>query len=157
MREVIDLSDRVQITGSPITELEPASFEQIKEPQPGDWVVVEQDVGELVKELREIDPRLRVQHNRRTEVFALYTVEDTPEGEKQHLVNTFKKFDKRVVNRIRQIYSVEYDFIKEGEDLEKAKDKAFEVEWEEKVQARSEELAYVLRRAFGFDKDHAYF
>lgn len=141
----------------PTIPLEPASMDQVQGNLEHGFVTIDSDVGDIVKQIKAIDPRFSVEYNKRGEFFALFTTEPAPGGgETQHLVNTFKELDQRVVNRLMEILHPDYNFGQEIQELEDKHKADFEADWHDRVMEKSEHLAFVIRKELGIDKDHAF-
>lgn len=130
-------------------EIEPANYEQVVKANDEDWVIIEKDIGEVVQELKEIDPRLCVRYNGIQKFYALFAKEIIDGQEQEYLVNTFKSLDKRVVNRIREILSPGYDFVAEIEKDEDKKQRDKEHKLHEVMGENAERLAFAIRKDLG--------
>lgn len=132
-------------------EIEPANYEQVVKAgnNKDDWIVIEKDLGEVVSELKEIDPRLCVRWSPHQSFYALFAKEVIKGKEQEYLVNTFKSLDRRVVNRVREILSPSYDFVKEIERSEDKKKRDEEHKLHEAMGERAELLAHALRKDLG--------
>jgi hypothetical protein len=130
-------------------DIEPANHEQVVKANDEDYVVIEQDLSEVVKELKEIDPRLGVRYNGVQKFYALYAKENIKGKEVEYLVSTFKKLDKRVVNRVREILSPSYDYVAELEKQEDQAKKDHEHKLHEQMGENAERLAFAIRKDLG--------
>lgn len=141
----------------PTVPLQPANIDQVQGNLEHGFVTIDADVGDIIKQIKAIDSRFGVEYNLRGEFFALFMEEPAPGGgTTQTLVNTFTELDQRVVNRLMEIMHPSYNFGAEVDKLEDEKQKKFEAEWEDKVNEKSEEIAFRLRKQWGLDKDHAF-
>jgi hypothetical protein len=129
-------------------DIEPASTEQVIKAG-DDWIVIEQDVGEVAKELKEIDPCLHVRNNPVVGIYAVFA----KEGNAEHLVFTAKSLDKRMCNRIRQIMSSDYDYSKELQKNLDKHNKEWEYRHSQKIEEKAERLAWTIRKELGLNKD----
>lgn len=120
-----------------------------------DYYIISARDSALIKEINDIDNRLHVKFNRRQDFFVLYAKEQTPQGENQYLVKTFTKLDGRIVQRVREISDPSYDFIKEGEQMEKEHEAAKMHKIRESIGDTAEKLAHALRKDLGV-KTHAF-
>jgi hypothetical protein len=137
-------------------DIQPATQEQVVKANDEDWVVIEKDLSEVVKELKEIDSRLGVRYNGVQKFYALYAKETIKGVEQEYLVNTFTSLDKRVVNRVREIISPSYDYVAELEKQDAQAKKEEEHKMHEKMGENAELLAFAIRKDLGV-KDKAFF
>ncbi len=119
---------------------------QVRRARGGSWVEVDDDVGGVARDLREIDPGLCLRFSEVGEYFAIYH----DDGQRESLVLTTKELDARVVERVRRIDSRDYDYAREldKQDALAEKDRAHENR--EKVGPIAERLAHAIRK----DTDH---
>lgn len=132
-------------------EIEPATHTQVVAAG-DDWVVVNDDIGGIAKELRELDSRLHLRHNLGQNYYAIYAKEKGTE----YLVGTYKSLDRRVTRRIREIMHPSYDFVKEGEELEDQREREHNWKMDQIHGENAERLAYALRKDLGLNKDRAF-
>lgn len=132
-------------------DIEPASYQQVVAAG-SDWVVIDDDLGGIAKELRELDSRLHLRYNVGQGFYAIYAKE---KGE-EYLVGTYKSLDRRVTERIRYIMSGSYDFVAEGEKAEDKREKEFKAKMNEVHGEGAERLAHALRRDLGLNNNRAF-
>lgn len=123
-------------------EIQPASLFQIRLGRDGRKVWVDSDVGNVAKGLREVDPRLRLQYNERSEIFCVVEVDDAGE----RLVFTAQECDGRIVERARKIAHPSYDVAGEMDRIDREADKAIDHAFSEKVGEAGEHAAHALRK-----------
>lgn len=129
-------------------ELEPtaASFDQVRTTPSGEMVEIEADVLDIVKQIREIHPDLRVRYSEAGDYFVVYQILQENGHEKLQLVTTAQELDGRLVTRIRKVTSPQYDLAKELEENEAALMKQHRHEQREKIGEVSERLMHALRK-----------
>lgn len=113
-------------------------------------VLIEADVGNVALDLHDIDPHLKLRYSEAGEYFVVYfermVDRDTP---KQDVVLTAQDCDQRIVARVRQIASPEYDYVKDMERLDREADKRKRDEFRERIGEGAERLHFELRKAQG--------
>jgi hypothetical protein len=124
-------------------ELQAASLAQVRRGRDGRQITIDEDVLGVVKELKQIDPGLKVRWNEVGEYFVVYEVlKDGTES----LVTTTPTLDGRLVKHMRRLGSEDYDYVAEIErmdtDAERAKDRVFS----ERVGELGEQAAHALRQ-----------
>lgn len=137
-------------------EIQPASMAQIIKGKNGHYIEVDDDVGNVVRDLQEIDNRLRVRYSEAGDYFVVYMREDDMEPGDGYLVTTAEQLDARLVNRIRRISHESYDFSKEVQAIDRQADKEREHAYSEHLGEIAERLAHALRKDRGFDQWRAY-
>ena len=123
-------------------DIAPASLAQIRMGRDGRRVVVSEDVGNVAAQIHEIDPRLGLVWNEKGEFFMV--VEQ--DGLTERLVLTAKECDQRIVERVRQIASPDYDYGAEVDRLDAAAEKAKDHRFHEETGEVAERLAHALRK-----------
>ena len=99
-------------------------------------------MGSIVKQIQEIDPRLGVIWDDDGEFFAV--VEQ--EGPKQRIVLTAKELDARVLLRVQEIASEDYDYVGEMDRIDAEADKRKDHRFKEEVGQNAEVMAHALRK-----------
>lgn len=129
-------------------EIQPASLGQVVMGRGGRKIYIEDDVGNVARDLRDIDSSLRLMYNERSECFVVYQVTLDSEGHvrSEHLVTTAQECDQRLVNRVKKITQPGYDYLKELEKAE-AKSKAdSEYQLAERLGDAGERLYHAVRK-----------
>ena len=121
-------------------DLQPASIAQVRQGKHR-RVTVTADVGSVVKQIQEIDPRLGVIWDEDGEFFAV--VEQ--DGPKQRIVLTALELDYRVLQRIRELASPDYDYVAEMDKMDQQADKEKEHKFMQEVGENAEVMAHALR------------
>ena len=121
-------------------QLEPASITQVRQGKKR-RITVEADVGSVVKQIQEIDPRLGVIWDDDGEFFAV--VEQ--DGPKQRVVLTAQELDHRVLIRVREIASEDYDYVGEMDRMDAQADKDKDSRFRNEVGENAEVMAHALR------------
>jgi len=88
-------------------------------------ILVEDDVGNVAADLREIDPGLRLRYSENGGFFVVYHYRRTgrgPDDFREELVLTAYECDQRIVNRVREIDAQRRGALKFSEELTKAED-----------------------------------
>lgn len=126
-------------------DIEPANVDQLI--KAGEhWIRITDDVTGVAKELSEVDPHIHLRYNALQKFYAVYWRHDNGDEE---IVSTYKQCDKRIVDRVRQIYHESYNFIEELEELEDKRLRDKKHEEEEFFGEMGERLANAIRRDLG--------
>src|SRR5690348_4184103 len=99
-------------------QIQAASIDQVRHGKKRRLTVTD-DVGSVVRQIQEIDPRLGVIWDDDGEFFAV--VEQ--DGPKQRIVLTALELDHRVLARVRELASEDYDYVAEIEKLDREAEK----------------------------------
>ncbi len=121
-------------------DLQPASITQVRQGKHR-RITVEADVGSVVAQIKEIDPRLGVIWDEDGEFFAV--VEQ--DGSKQRLVLTAQELDHRVLQRLREISSPDYDYVAEMDRMDAVADREKDHRFMQEVGENAEVMAHALR------------
>lgn len=122
-------------------DVQPASIAQVRMGKDGGLITIDEDVGGVAAQLREIDPKLKLAWNDKGEFF--YVAED--DGREERLVFTARECDGRIVERARQIASESYDLTAEMDRIDKAAEKRIDDRFHERLGEAGEKAAYALR------------
>jgi tRNA threonylcarbamoyladenosine modification (KEOPS) complex Cgi121 subunit len=126
-------------------ELAPATFAQVKQARGGRMVLIEDDVLDVVGQLRQIDRSLRVRFAEEGGYFVVY--QQTDDGEQ--LVLTCQELDQRVVERVRLIGSSAYDLVADMEAADAKRESDHEASVKEQVGEIGERLFHAMRKDKG--------
>jgi len=126
-------------------DLQPASIAQVRQGKHR-RITVEADVGSIVQQIQEIDPRLGVIWDDDGEFFAV--VEQ--DGPKQRLVLTALELDHRVLERLREISSPDYDYVAEMDRMDREADKEKDHRFMQEVGENAEVMAHALRKDLSY-------
>jgi hypothetical protein len=139
-------------------EIEPASWTQVRD-MGKDKVIIEEDLLDIVKQLKEISPTLFVRWSpgNGDPFYTLYSKEVVNGKETEYLVKTFKHLDQRIVDRVRYITSTDYNYVSEMDKLDDKQDSDHNYKMAELFGENAEKLAFALRKDLGLDKDRAFF
>jgi hypothetical protein len=124
-------------------EIPHASLIQVKTGRDGKTITIEQDVLDIVKQIKEIDPRLSVHWNEFGGYFVI--IEHCLDGA-ERLVTTVLELDNRILDHLRKIGSTDWDV---GKELEKAEDAAYaakEYAFSEEMGDKAEHLAHAIKK-----------
>ena len=134
-------------------ELEAATLAQVIEGADGRTYEVPSDVGMVVRDLRAIDPTLRVRYSERGRHFVVYQHIESPDGRVvDHLVLTALELDQRVVNRVREIASPDYDFVADSVRRRAQRERDSKAELRDRIRAEGDRAAHAARKDLGLDK-----
>lgn len=135
-------------------EIRPASLAQVQQAPDGRMVVVDDDVLGIAQQLKEIDPSLCLRYSEAGEYFVIYQQSD--DGVHQHLILTSQDLNPQVVERVRQIGSEHYDYMKELEAQDAAVERARDHAFSEKTGEVAERLSFAIRKDLGLLTDRAF-
>lgn len=137
--------------------VEPASIEQVRVAEDGEWVIIGPDSSSTVAKIQELDPTLRVRLSTTAGMFAVYR-----EGEPvppiltcrayQNGFGTWEGLDDRVLRRLEFIDPLGrggYDFVKEMESMNAAAEKARLERRHQAFAPLGEKAAHALRKDLG--------
>lgn len=125
----------------PLCEVPAATLDQVVRGRGGPLVLIENDVGDVARQLQEIHESLRLRYNQQGQFFVVYQL--TGDGEK--LVTTAQVLDARLVEHIRRLVHPSYDFGAEVDRLDAENDRRKDYEFDQKVGEIAEELAHAVR------------
>lgn len=108
--------------------------------------MVEDDVLDVARRIKEIDSSLSLQFNERGEFFVV--VQTLQDGEEK-LVLTAQELDERVLHRLKHITHQSYDFTAEVERMDKQAEKDADDRFHEQAGAAGEVAAHALRKDLG--------
>lgn len=123
-----------------------------------DTVIIEEDLLDIVKELKQISPSLFVRWSpgNGEPFYTLYAKEIVNGKETEYLVKTFKQLDQRIVDRVRFIMSRDYNYVKELDKLDDKQDSDFNYKMDQIFGENAEKLAFALRKDFGLLNSRAF-
>jgi hypothetical protein len=130
-------------------EIVPATFAQVKAGRDGRNVLVEDDVFEVARQLKEIDSSLCLRWNERGEYFVVYQLWGQGQGETEKLVLTSQELTPAILERVRQIVHPSYDFAAEMDRMDAQAKKDEEHRFAEETGEVGEHLAHALRKDLG--------
>lgn len=124
-------------------ELQYASITQVRQGKGGREVVIEDDVMDVVRQIKEISLALSVHWNDDGEYFQIK--ERCADG-KDRLVLTTQELDQRLLAHLRKIGSPGWNAGREMERHEDAREKALDHAFHEKVGPIGERAAWAVRK-----------
>lgn len=124
-------------------QVEHASLAQVTRGKDGRRVVIEEDVGNIAKRLKEIDERLVLRYSELGEYFQV--IEVCPDGS-ESLVTTAKELTPLLVAEIERLGSEGYKLAAEADRLDREAERQKDYAFEQKVGAVGERLAHAVRR-----------
>lgn len=134
-------------------ELQPATLAQVRAAKGGRLITVDADVGDVVRQLRDIDDTLRVRYAEDGGYFVVYQL--LANGD-EHLVLTAQRLDARIVDRIRKINSAAYDFVAELEAGDRQREADHDHKLREQIGEIGERLHFAMRKDSGLQTDRAF-
>jgi hypothetical protein len=120
-----------------------ASMTQVHKSKDGHMVAIDQDLLEIIRQVKELDPNLSIRWSVEGEYFGVY--ERNKMG-KDELVFTTTELDQRVVERLRFISSKHYSYVEEIDKLDREFERDKDHKFAEEVGERGEHLAHALRK-----------
>ena len=137
-------------------ELEPIAIQQIYRGKNGRAVEIEDDVLDIVKQIKQVDPNLYVRWSEKGEYFVVYCrLPHEPPGT-GNVVLMVPELDQRVVSMIQKAaweqkqddYSLADALDKKDDEADAKRDKEFS----EQIGEYAERLAHAIRKDMDFDK-----
>lgn len=123
-------------------ELRHASIALVQKAKNGQKITVEQDVLDVVGQVKEIDPNLSVHWD---EAGYFEIKELCPDG-KERLVTTTLELDQRLLEHLRMISSPGWDVGREIDRAEALRDRELDHAYHERVGPLGEKAAHALRK-----------
>jgi hypothetical protein len=132
-------------------EIEPSSLQAARRSLRHGMVMVGDDVQGVARDLREIDPSLRLMYDESVPHWVVMQSIHNPDGStSEHLVTTMKgDLDKRIVHRVRQVADPSYDLIGEIEKREAQSDRDNDHRHTEQVGPVAERLLHAMQKDTG--------
>lgn len=93
--------------------IQPVALQQVVEGFDGRMILVDDDVANVARDLRAIDPALELRYSERHGHFVVVQIIDQDGRRGEHLVTTAEECDQRIVERVRQIADERYDLAAE--------------------------------------------
>lgn len=124
-------------------DIEPASLDQIQRGRGGRLVIIDHDVNNVAKDIKNLNPDFFLRFNEQGEYFVV--LQDMGPGYRPHVVTTSQTCDQRLVSKIRQIMSPSYDYGAEIDKHHDEVDRKHEAAFKEHVGEVSEKLAWAIR------------
>jgi hypothetical protein len=124
-------------------EIAPATIAQVRLGATGKSVTVEDDVGDIARRIKEIDPALSLHWSDPGQHF--YVMEDCKDG-KPRMVLTCNELDNRLIDRLRMLASPDHDYIAEVDRLDDAAQRAKDHAFHEQTGEIGERLAHAVRK-----------
>ncbi len=134
-------------------DLPAGTLAQVRKLKDGRMVVLEDDVCNVVKDIQAIDRSLRVRWSEVSDLFVVY--QDLGEG-REHLVTTSQVLDQRLVERIRQVVSPDYDYAGALEAAEAEADRQHQHELDEQIGEVGERLHHAMLKDLNLNQDRIF-
>jgi hypothetical protein len=126
-------------------DIDPVSVVQARRSRTGRMVAIDDDVVNVARDLRDIDPRFRLFYNEDERVFVVELHEEGVE----HLVGVYRELDQRIVARARRFTRPDFDLAAEIEDSETEAAVAEDARRAEQLGDASQRLHHALRTDLG--------
>jgi hypothetical protein len=126
-------------------DIDPVSVAQARRSRTGRMVAINDDVVNVARDLRDIDPRFRLFYNEDERVFVVELHEEGVE----HLVGVYRELDQRIVARARRFTRPDFDLAAEIEDSEADAAAADDARRAEQMGDASQRLHHALRTDLG--------
>jgi hypothetical protein len=131
-------------------EIQPATLGQVVRSSRGNLVEVTQDVTNVAQQLKAIDENLVLLFDEEQLFYIVQVHVPQPDGSvKEDLVLTSQQLGSHIVQRVEQISSQGYDYVRELEQMEDAARKRRDHEVSERQGPILEKLAHALRKDLG--------
>lgn len=137
-------------------EIQPASIQQIQRTKDGRLVEIEDDVGGIAMQIREISPDLHLRFSEAGGYFVVYQEIQEGERTKQQLVTTAQELDGRLLQRIREITAEGYDLGAEIDKRDAERRRDFEREQDEKIEDLGQRLHHAMLQDRGLTGHRAF-
>lgn len=134
-----------------MTEIPPASLAQIVKGKAGGFVLIEDDVCSIAKQLQEIDSSLRLRYSVTGGYFVVYQLLDNGD---EHLVTTAAELDARLLGKVRRLASPDYDLAAELDRVDAAAQSAHDHRFSEAVGEVGQQLHHAIRRDLNLNQNH---
>jgi hypothetical protein len=126
-------------------DIDPVSVVQVRRSRTGRKVAIGDDVANVARDLRDIDPRFRLFYNEDERVFVVELHEEGVE----HLVGVYRELDQRIVARARRFTRPDFDLAAEIENSEAEAAAAEDARRAEQLGDASQRLHHALRTDLG--------
>lgn len=131
-------------------EITPASLGQVTSTDKGRLVAITDDVGGVAQQLLELDEHLRLAYDPDQAYFVVSRHLPQEDGSvEEQLVTTAQELDGRLVHRIREIGSEDYDYGAELDRIDAVAAKRHDHEQSEKLGPHAEKLSHAIRKDLG--------
>lgn len=137
-------------------EIQPAGVAQVhRSLRIGDRIVVDDDVQNIARDLREIRDTLRLEYDRAEDLWFVFELVDQPDGStEEKMVTTWDAekngpVDQRIVQRVREVAAPGYDLAAELARLDAQAERDRSSRFREQVGPAAERLSHALRKDFG--------
>lgn len=124
-------------------EIQPASIAQVRLRDTGGIFTVDEDVGHIAAQVREVDPSLSLHWS---DGGGYFEVREACQDGKDRMVLTCTELDGRVIERLRQIRHSSYDFVREVDRMDAQADREREWASHNRIGEVGEKLAHALRK-----------
>lgn len=140
-------------------DISPASALQVMDS--GDLIEIDDDILGVARDLREVDPELKLRYSEDRDVWIVYQERRHPitnELQMRQLVTTCKSplMPAALLERVRKVASESYDLVAEVERVEKRSKRAHAHKQREERGPALERLAHALRKDLHMDQARIY-
>jgi hypothetical protein len=136
---------------SRVIDIQPATMQQVTRTDKGRLIAMGDDVQGVAKALHEIDQYLTLSYDPDQEYFIVRR--DVPQEDgsvDEQLVLTARELDHRIVARVKEIGSEDYDYVGELDRLDAEADRRKDKAHSEKMGDAGERLRHALRQDLGY-------
>lgn len=143
---------------NPYVDIQPGSIAQVQAALSGHMIVVDDDVQGIANGLQEIDSSLRLHYDGHQELWVVTQEVHRPDGsvDEKLVTSHAGDLDHRLLNRVRQIASRDYDFAGEIERSERAAESAAASAHSETVGPLAERLLHAMKKDLGYDQNRIF-
>ena len=124
-------------------EIKPATMAMVQRGRGGRLIAVDEDVLDVARGLKEIDPRLSLHFN---ENGGYFVVVETLDNGDEKLVLTAQELGPNILDRVRKLASPDHDYVKEVEQLDRQAERDKDHAFHEQTGEVGERLAHALRK-----------
>jgi hypothetical protein len=140
-------------------DISPASALQVMDS--GDLIEISDDILGVARDLREIDPELKLRYSEDQDIWVVYQERRHPitgELQMRQLVTTQRSplMPAALVERVRMVTNEGYDFVAEMERAEKKAKRDHEHELREARGPALERLAHAMQKDLGYDQGRVF-
>jgi hypothetical protein len=127
-------------------EIRAASLMQVQQSKNGQMVAVDDDVLDVARRLREVNDSLRLRWSEAGEYFVVYELH---EDGNEYLVLTSEDLNPQIIERVQQISNSSYDYAKELDALDAARDRELDRITHEKAGEVGERIFHAIGKDTG--------
>jgi hypothetical protein len=126
-------------------DIENATLAQVQRGIGGELILIEDDVLDVVRRLKEIHPSLNVWYNEQQGYFVIYELCD--DG-RERVVTTVRELDARLISHFEMLASESWNAVAEMDRMDDQADRDKKYRFAERVGEIGERLHHALRRDY---------